>query len=69
MKTLAITFAFLGTHMLLFVVLSAIGSIFSESFVGIVTDSGWFTIYSLVIGWIPSLAVCHELHEKLYKSN
>lgn len=69
MKTIALFLTFIATHMLFFVILSAIGSIFSDSFTDIVTDSGWFTIYSLVIGWIPSISVCHELHEKLYKSN
>lgn len=68
MKALAITFAFLATHMLIFVALSAIGSLFNGSFVNVVTNPDWFVIYSLIIGWIPSLAVCHELHESLYKS-
>ena len=64
MRNLLLIFTFLGVHMLLYTVLSAIGAIFTGSFSAVFTNPNWFFLYSILIGWWPALAVCHEIYEK-----
>jgi|LauGreDrversion4_2_1035121.scaffolds.fasta_scaffold203616_1 hypothetical protein len=66
MKTLTLTFTFLFVHMLLFTALSAIGAIFSGSFISIITNGNWFFIYSILFCCIP-IAVTAEVHDILEK--
>lgn len=67
MKTLTLTFTFLFVHMLMFTILSIIVSIFTSTFMNIITSGEWFFIYSIVFCFIP-IAVCVEVHDKLEES-
>ena len=58
-------FTFLAVHMLIYTVLSAIGAIFATSFSSVFTNPNWFFLYSILIGWVPALIVCHEIYEKM----
>jgi hypothetical protein len=67
MKTLTLTFTFLFVHMLMFTILSIIVSIFTSTFMNIITSGEWFFIYTIFFFWIP-MAVCVEVHDKLEES-
>ena len=67
MKTLTLTFTFLFVHMLMFTILSIIVSIFTSTFMNIITSGEWFFIYSIFFCFIP-IAVTAEVAEKLKQS-
>jgi len=67
MKTLTLTFTFLFVHMLMFTIISIIASIFTSTFMNIITSGEWFFLYSIFFFWIPT-AVCSEVAHKLEES-
>ena len=50
--------------MLMFTILSIIVSIFTSTFMNIITSGEWFFIYSIFFCCIP-IAVCVEVNDKL----
>ena len=64
MKTLKYIFIFLGVHMLFFFIGSLIISMFTSTFMNLITSGEWFFLYSLLIGWWISFMVIHEMNEK-----
>ena len=61
------TLIFIVAFMLYYLILSLIGSIFVGSFKATVTDSDWFFIYSLMLGWWLATGTMMETLERYFK--
>lgn len=63
MKNLLLILCFIGTFMLFFFLISAVGCLWFP-YVDIITDAQWFIAYTMLLGWWIALAVTAEVGEK-----
>jgi uncharacterized membrane protein len=64
MKTINIILLAIFTHISFFLLLSVIGWILGNSYLDCIHDMGWFTIYTLTLGWVFDTMVCAEYHSR-----
>ena len=65
MKTIILLGVYLMSFVIIYMMMSAIGLVFSEiSYLQILRDSGWFTIYLVILGWWMSIFPAREYYLK-----
>jgi len=54
MKTINLVLIAIASHVLFFLTISAIGSLWS-SYLAVITNPGWFFVYTVFFGWLAAL--------------
>lgn len=68
MKTLTMMLIYLGTFMLMFLILSCIGMLW-EPYREVISNPNWFIVYTIFLGWwlamFPTMEY-YNLHKKYF---
>ena len=67
MKSLAVILTYLGTSVLFFILLSAVGYAFSNYTWSEVVTSDWRIFYIIFIHWLPASIISMEVNASLGK--
>lgn len=52
-----------------FFMLSCVGLLWFDTYHEIISNEGWFMMYTIFIGWWVALVPVHELYEQVYNED